>query len=117
LEFDKPGIGAVAADPQRVDLAKGGTADVYFEMNISGKLFVSMAARPGESACADFWWIKWPFGTVESLGRHCGFASFDIPGLTSFAVSAKLRAGGPANDVKLAVSATEAVAHSATFEF
>lgn len=109
--------GVVAADPQHIDLVKGGTADVYFKVNITGKVYVSMGARPGESACAEFWWIKWPFGTVEPLGRHCGFSSFDIPGLTSFAFLAKLRAGGAINDVKLAVSATESVAHSATFEF
>lgn len=110
--------GVLAADAlQRIDLNKGTTVDVYFEVNVDGKLYVRIAAKPGESNCADFWWIKWPFGNVESLGRHCDFASFSIPGIMNLAYSAKLRAGGTTNNVKLGVSATESVAHSSTFNF
>ena len=102
---------------RRIDLAKGATVDAYYEVNVDGKIYVQIAAKPRDNNCAKFWWIKWPFGNVQALGRQCGFATFEIPGFTSLAISAKLRAGGAVNDVKLGVSATEAVAHSATFDF
>lgn len=95
----------------------GETADAYFSINIKGKVFVKIAAKPGEEACADFWWIKWPWGTIEQLGRHCNGASFEIPSLFAFTLSLKLRVGGTKKTVKTAVSATEQVAYSQTFTF
>lgn len=108
---------AATDDPQRIELQQGQTADAYFEVNVSGRIYVAIASKPGDSPCVEFWWIKWPFGNTESLGRHCNFATFEIPGIASFAISAKLRVGGSSNLVKLAVSASESVAHAATFHF
>ena len=110
---------AQAADPQIIELKPNESADAYFSVNISGKVFVKIAAKPGEDACTDFWWIKWPMGEVTKLGRHCGGASFEIPGLFGWppTISSKLRVGGAKNLVKLAVSATEQVANSVTFNF
>lgn len=104
-------------DPQIHVVNKGQSADLYFQINIKGTVFVKVAAKPGESNCADFWWIKWPLGTVESLGRHCGAASFKIPGLFDFAFSSKLRVGATANQVKIALSASESLVNSARFDF
>lgn len=110
---------ARAADPDIFNVKPGESVDAYFSVNISGKVFVKIGAKPGEEACADFWWIKWPAGSVHQLGRHCNGASFAIPGLFGWppSVSSKLRAGGAKNPVKLAVSATEQVANSYTFSF
>ena len=108
-----------AADPEIIELKPAESADAYFSVNISGKVFVKIGAKPGEEACADFWWIKWPVGSVHQLGRHCNSASFEIPGLFGWppSVSSKLRVGGAKDVVKLAVSATEQVANSFTFSF
>ena len=106
-----------AADPQIETVQKGESKDLYFQINLSGKVFVNVGSPPGGSNCAEFWWIKWPLGNIKSLGRHCGATSFDIPGLLDFAISSKLRVGGTDNLVKIAISATESVANSVTFSF
>lgn len=108
---------AHAADPQIETVQKGESKDLYFQINLSGKVFVNVGGPPGGTNCAEFWWIKWPLGNIQSLGRHCGVASFDIPGVLDFAISSKLRVGGTDNLVKIAISATESIANSATFSF
>jgi hypothetical protein len=107
----------LAASPQIIDVAPGQTEDAYFQINLSGKVFVVIAAKPGDEACADFWWVTWPLGRVESLGRHCNSASFPIPGVLSAAISSKLRVGGVKNKVKIGISANEEVAHNLKFTF
>ena len=106
-----------AADVQIVEVKAGETADAYFSINLKGKVFVKVAAKPGEEACVDFWWIKWPWGSIEHLGRHCNSAAFEIPSLFALTFSSKLRVGGARNAVKLAVSSTEQVASSYTLTF
>ena len=108
---------ARAADTQQFSVAAGGSADLYLEINTSGKVFVQIGAAPPGKPCANFWWIKWPFGNIESLGNHCGFAAFEVPGVSSLALSAKLRVSAPQNAVKLFVAAKEDVARSGTFKF
>ena len=106
-----------AADPQIETVQKGESRDLYFQINLRGKVYVNVGGPPGASNCADFWWIKWPFGNIQPLGRHCGNVSFDIPGLLDFSISSKLRVGGVENEVKIAISATESVANSVIFSF
>ncbi|MCS6291948.1 MAG: hypothetical protein H8J66_02655 [Nitrospira sp.] len=106
-----------ANDTKIVDLNPGESVDAYFEVNLSGKLFIYIVAEPGGEACADFWWIKWPFGRNENTGRFCNEATLDIPGWTSLAISSKLRAGGAKNRVKIAVRANEEVAYKQTIKF
>ena len=90
---------AHAADPQIENVSKGESKDLYFQINVSGTVYVKIAAKPGESACANFWWIKWPLGNIKALGRHCNFARFEIPGITDLALSSKLRVGGGENSL------------------
>lgn len=104
---------AIAADYQIIDVRPGETVDTYFQINLSGKVYVRIETKRGPS-CAEFWWIIWPFGTIKSLGRQCNGENFEIPGLSDFAFSSKLRAGGVAESTKLIVSASEAVARSIT---
>jgi hypothetical protein len=100
-----------------ITVQPGKNTDVYLEINLSGKVYLAIQAPVGGEACANFWWIKWPFGNIQDLGRHCGNAAFDIPGLSSFAFSAKLRVGGAKQLVKVVAGASEEVAHSATVHF
>lgn len=107
----------MARDVQIVDLPAGAQRDLYFEINVKGKVYIKIAAADRSRACASFWWIKWPFGSVHHLGQHCDFAEFDIPGLISGAISAKLRVGGASKHLKLVLSADEQVARNATITF
>jgi hypothetical protein len=102
---------ARADNYQIISVEPGQNVDVYFEINLSGG--VRIVSRSG-SGCADFWWINWPFGTLQSLGRHCGAARFKIPGLTNFAIASKLRAGGVTEPTKIVAAANEQAANSVT---
>jgi hypothetical protein len=53
-----------AGELQIVDAPAGQQVDVLTQINTSGTVFIKIVAQNGE-ACANFWWIKWPFGTVE----------------------------------------------------
>lgn len=108
---------AAPPEQQVSELKPGESIDVYFEINLSGKVFVYIVAESGGEACADFWWITWPFGRNEDMGRFCQEATFDIPGWTSVAISSKLRAGGAKNRLKIAVRANEEVANKITIKF
>ena len=74
--------------------------DVYFAINLRGKVFVTITNEQG-SACAKFWWIKWPFGNTGSLPNVCGAGEFEIPTLPN--IAAKLRAQSLSGDVKIVV--------------
>lgn len=98
-------------------LPAGEQSDVYFQVNVAGQIYIRLAAADGKQACVNFWWIKWPLGTVEQLGRHCDQAHFDVPGLGSASASSKLRAGGVDRDMKALVTADERVANKITIPF
>ena len=50
-----------AADYELVRIPAGSTGNVYFEVNMSGQVFLSIRDTRGP-ACANLWWIKWPLG-------------------------------------------------------
>lgn len=106
-----------AESPLIFTLHPNETANTYFEVNLTGTVYLKIAAPPGQEPCADFWWIKWPLGNVEQLGRLCDTAQLEVPGLSRFAFAARLRAGGAKSVVKVGIAAQEAVAHSLKFEF
>lgn len=105
---------AKAAEPQRLEAGPGQTLDLYWEINLGGRVYLHIAAEPGGEPCADLWWIKWPFGQVEQIGRRCGRVDLDIPGFFALSLGAKLRAGGFANRVRIALTTDERVANSMT---
>lgn len=102
---------ALAADYKTVWIDKGGSADIYWEINLAGKVYLA-ADHEGSPACLDYWWIAWPFGNIKQLGRHCGRVEFSLPGLTSFSVAAKLRAGGADSRTRVIGTSSESVANS-----
>jgi hypothetical protein len=106
----------VLAVPLRADnyetifVDPGNTVDVYWSINLSGKLYVA-ADTNGTPACVDYWWIVWPFAQIKSLGRQCGRASFALPSLSDWALGGKLRAGGAAARTRIRATAEEQIAH------
>jgi hypothetical protein len=107
---------ADAADSQTISVEPGKNTDAYLEVNVSGTLYVAIHSAGGQP-CANFWWIKWPFGNIENVGRKCGNASFKIPGIFDLAVIAKLRVGGAEQPLKVVVAANEQVAQSVSVKF
>ena len=110
-------LAGAAPNFQIIDVPAGSSQDVYFEINLKGTVYLHVVADDGGEACAEFWWIKWPLGNIQSLGRHCGSASFPIPGLFDFAISAKLRVGGAAKHLKIVASDQVSVANSVSVTF
>lgn len=105
-----------ARDYEIVSIKAGDTADVYFQINLSGTLYLNIRTKEGEG-CAHLWWIKWPMGTIQNEGKQCGFVKLDIPGIFDFSISSKLRASAEGSDIKIGYSANEAVAHTITLDF
>lgn len=101
---------------QLVSLPPNSAGDVYFQVNMSGTVFVNVMDPEG-AGCAEFWWILWPFGNIKELGRHCGGASFEIPRLMSLSISSKLRAATGSRPVKIGVADKAEVAHSIRTSF
>ena len=106
-----------AAEHQIILVNPGQNTDVYFEINLKGSVFLSIYSPDGGDQCAEFWWITWPFGSVKSIGRLCDSARLEIPGLSAFAVSAKLRVGGAKVPLKVVAAATEEVSQAVKVSF
>lgn len=100
---------AAADDVTTVWISPGENVDVYWSMNLSGKVFVA-ADNGGHPACLDYWWIVWPFTNLQKLGRYCGRASFDLPGLSSYGVGGKLRAGSADVRTRIRGTSSESIA-------
>jgi hypothetical protein len=88
----------------------GKSVDVYWSINLSGKVFL-VADVGGNPACLDYWWIVWPFTQIKQLGRHCGRVTFQLPTLSDWAIGGKLRAGGADAQTRVRGTAQESVAH------
>jgi hypothetical protein len=105
-----------AADYQVIDVQPGQTVDVYFEINLSGSVSLRVATKAGPG-CAEMWWIKWPLGDIQSLGKKCGSARIVLPGITDFAFAGKLRATGVKMPTKIVAAANERVANSVSLQW
>lgn len=107
---------ASAADYQIIDVQPGETVDVYFEINLSGQLILRIATQAGPG-CAELWWITWPLGSINSLGKKCGSVQLNIPGWFDLAMSAKLRAAGVDAPTKIVAASSEQVANFVTLHW
>lgn len=101
---------APAADYETIWVEPGQNVDVYWEVNLSGKVFLA-ADTAGQPACLNYWWITWPWGRNVELGRHCGRAAFELPGLSNLSVGGKLRAGGADAKTRIRGTADESVSN------
>jgi hypothetical protein len=106
-----PSSGARAEDYVTVWVDSGQSVDVYWSVNLSGTVYLA-ADIDGRAACLDYWWIVWPFTQIKQLGRFCGRAKFELPGLSDFAIGGKLRAGGAESRTRLRGTSIESVAHN-----
>lgn len=105
-----------AAKYQVIELYPGQDVDVYFEINLSGTVALRIETMSGPG-CVELWWIRWPLGSIASLGKRCGSFRLPIPGVTEFTVSAKLRATGVDRRTKIIAAANERVANSVTLQW
>ncbi|MCK1608158.1 MULTISPECIES: hypothetical protein [unclassified Bradyrhizobium] len=105
-----PLTGSRASDVVTVWVEPSQSVDVYWEVNLSGKVYVA-ADIDGRPACLEYWWIRWPTTSIKSLGRRCGATSFSVPGLADLAVGGKLRAGSAEAKTRIRGTASERVAH------
>ncbi|RWP68183.1 hypothetical protein [Mesorhizobium sp.] len=107
---------AKAEDFQTIWVEPGQSVNVYWNINLAGKVYLS-ADIGGNPACLDYWWIVWPFTQIKSLGRHCGRISFELPGMSDFAIGGKLRAGNADGKTRVLGTATESVAQTFPVSF
>lgn len=110
--------GVAEAHPavQIIEVPEGRTVDAYFEINLSGNVFLSIRDKTGP-ACADLWWITWPLGRIQEVGHKCGNVRLEIPGWLDLAISSKLRAGGTSGLTKIIVSENSEIANTITINF
>jgi hypothetical protein len=104
---------------QIIDVLPDQSSDVYFFINLKGKLYLKIAAEGDNKPCAEFWWIKWGFGTIETIGQRCNEFVLDIPeaSIADPVISGKLRTSGAHYRLKIGVSADEGVAHDLSLSF
>ena len=101
---------------KRIRIAAGHTADVWFGVNVSGKLYYAIRTVDGGNR-ALFWWIKWGLGGVQQLGELSGDGSLNIPiKALRGVVSAKLRANATV-DTDVYVSDDGTVDQTVSFQY
>lgn len=88
----------------RINLSAGETKDVWFGVNLTGKLTIGIRTQDGINA-ADFWWITWGVGSVKNLGAFSNVQTIEIPiSLFKGVISAKLRARAAQSPTVVVVS-------------
>jgi hypothetical protein len=63
-----------------IEINIGETKEVYFYINLTGKLHYKISNESGTNRLK-FWWVKGPFGNVEGLGELIGEGSLPYKGL------------------------------------
>ncbi|MBA1343910.1 hypothetical protein [Rhizobium sp. WYCCWR 11146] len=107
---------ADARDIRIVDIAAGDTADIHFQFNLGGRLFLNVADRNGP-ACVTLWWIIWPTSEIHDVGRKCGQFEVQIPSIFYQSLWSKLRGRAGAEPLKIGYSAEEHVVGTIKFDF
>ena len=100
------------ASYQTFEISPGETKDIHFSVNLSGNLYLNILKENRTEGCIDLWWILWPFGSIQNIGRSCGRVDLGIPGLLSLSVASKLRAGGAESNIKILLTGDLVVANS-----
>jgi hypothetical protein len=84
---------------KEIRIPAGQARDVWWGVNVSGKLYYSIQNRD-ESNTANFWWIKWGVGSIEKIGERRNEGTLTIPIRWYLGVvSAKLRASATVDTI------------------
>jgi hypothetical protein len=107
---------SLAQQAQTIKIPKGQTVDIWFGVNVSGKLHLAVRTRDGRNKI-NMWWLTWGVGSTTAIGDWGPNGDLDIP-ITWWrgVVSAKLR-GTAAEDTVVYVSERVSVDKSVTFKW
>lgn len=107
-------VPANAQAPQVIKIAKGQTADIWFGVNVSGKVHLAVRTRDGSNK-VNMWWLTWGVGSTNNLGQWGPNGDLNIPiSWWKGVVSAKLR-GRASQETVVYVSDKVAIDYSKTF--
>jgi hypothetical protein len=112
-----PSILATQTPPpiKEIKVSGGKSADLWLGVNVSGKVYYSIASRDGSNTMK-MWWIIQPLGRVTQLGSLHENGSIDIPDLLKASVSAKLR-GSATSDTVVYIRENVKIDGHVTFHF
>lgn len=69
-----------SADGDQVRINPNETKDLYFFINLSGRLYYKVQNKSGTNK-VKAWWVKGPFGSVEGVGNLVGSGNIPFKGL------------------------------------
>lgn len=78
-------------DATIVHVPAGETKLIYWEVNLSGVVWISIR-RESSLGCAELFWRTYPFFGRTPLGERCGSFQLSVPSLSSGALAAALYA-------------------------
>jgi hypothetical protein len=61
-----------------VRIPKGESADIWFGVNVTGKVSIRVVTRDGSNKL-NLWWITWGVGSAQSLGNYGPAGDLPIP--------------------------------------
>jgi hypothetical protein len=100
---------------KEVKVAAGQTADLWFGVNVKGKIHYAIRTKHGSNQMR-MWWITEPLGAVKQLGMLKNSGSLDIPSKLNASIVAKLR-GKATEDTIVYIGENVQVDNSVTFKW
>lgn len=113
LMLFSPCTSTAADDAAVTELKRGEETLVYWQINLTGLLWLSIRGPTGLD-CVHLHWRTYPLFLKKSIGKTCGNVRLEVPGLSSGAVAASLYARSDVDDVTIIGSSSETVAHNYT---
>lgn len=109
------GVGCAQA-PQKILVKAGQTVDLWYGVNVTGKVNLAIRSRDGTNKIK-LWWITWGIGSTQELGDQHSDGALPIPiSWWRGVVSAKLR-GQAYSDSTVYVSDRVSVDKTLTFDW
>lgn len=96
-----------------IEIRAGETKEVFYGVNVKGKVYFRIRTRDGRNAVAMWWTRIGPFFKNKHLGVKSGDGSVEIPG---WSLNPRLKAKA-SSDAKILVSYNNEAAWKATFDF
>jgi hypothetical protein len=100
---------------KEVRVAAGETADLWFGVNVKGRVHYVIRTKDGSNQMR-MWWITEPLGTVKQLRTLKNSGSLDIPGKLNASITAKLR-GMATVDTLVYIGENVQVGNTMTFKW